>query len=710
MSKPWRGLFILDEKSRDMIYGCDEIMDLTRHVQWIGEPQTRESIVDRKDLLAETQLIFSGWGGPVLNKSFLDAAPNLQAVFYGAGAMGNILTDAVFDRGLVVTSAWHANAVPVAEYSLSMILFSLKHGWRLTRQTQEQRCFPQRDDAPGCYHRTVGLISLGAVGRALLRFLQPFDLRVIVYDPFVTRTEADALGVERAETLEALFARSHVVSLHAPCMPETHGMITGSHLELMKPGATFINTARGAIVMEEELLDVATRRSDLQFILDVTHPEPPPASSPLYTLRNVVLTPHIAGSVGNECRRMGRYMVQELERFVAGQPLRWQVTRESIQHNSHRPAGAAITEKKNPSEAEVVLKSSEETTMRSRAPLFGACRRAAAAAGFTLVELLVVIAIVSVMFAMLLPSLRRVRQQAVRVNCMSNMRTIGQLLYMYANDNRGYFPGSQGNTVTWTNQAETNCFLYSNMVNVNGASLPAGTGNGGPTGMGLVIRAGYLRMSALGNSLRILYCPGRTKDDSFSYYNSVGFNGYPADPNKWCVDPKLPQNVSQSYGFWVRQAHYNASISYYILNSGRGLVQDERTAGSVYYDFSKWSRLGSKQAADTPLAYEVFGWSTAWSSLNGWIRTNHGKGYNILCKDGSVQFYVDEDNLLDQNTRLNGSTGMPHMATAGSTMSNSGTQNNRWGYSYNEWGSGIGMIEHTLMNWPDAKIQANTPW
>jgi phosphoglycerate dehydrogenase-like enzyme len=128
--------------------------------------------------------------------------------------------------------------------------------------------------------------------------------------------------------LDELFRRADVVSLHTPLLKETEGMITGAHLASMKPGATFINTARGAIVREKEMIEALKKRPDLQAVLDVTHPEPPEPGSPLYTLPNVILTPHIAGSMDGECRRMGRYMVEELRRFVDGKPLRWQITRE----------------------------------------------------------------------------------------------------------------------------------------------------------------------------------------------------------------------------------------------------------------------------------------------------------------------------------------------------------------------------------------------
>jgi phosphoglycerate dehydrogenase-like enzyme len=78
-------------------------------------------------------------------------------------------------------------------------------------------------------------------------------------------------------------------------------------------------------------------------VLDVAVQEPPPRDSPLYALPNVVLTPHIAGSVGQECRRMGRYMVEELQRYFAGEPLRWAVTPEMAVRSSHRPEGGRLS-------------------------------------------------------------------------------------------------------------------------------------------------------------------------------------------------------------------------------------------------------------------------------------------------------------------------------------------------------------------------------
>lgn len=331
-----RGLFIMDAAALRLVYGPEERHAIERHVQFVAAPQTRHTIKSRTELLADVDVIFSGWGAPGVDDEFLNAAPNLTAIFYAGGAIGSWVTEDLWERGVMVTTASVANAVPVAEYTLSTILFSLKHGWALARQTREQRLFPPRDGAPGAYHSTVGLTSMGVITRTLLPMLKLFDLKVLVYDPFLSAAEALALGVEKV-SLEDLFLRSDAVSIHTPSLPETHGMITGVHIASMKPGATFINTSRGELVREDEMIEVLKRRSDLQAVLDVAVVEPPAPDSPLYVLPNVVLTPHIAGSVGAECRRMGRYMVEELERFVSGKPLKWAVTPEAARNSSHRP-------------------------------------------------------------------------------------------------------------------------------------------------------------------------------------------------------------------------------------------------------------------------------------------------------------------------------------------------------------------------------------
>ena len=324
-----KALYILDPGPYEWIYGPHERADINKLVDIIAPQQTVQSIREHPELLRDVDVILSGWGAPEMDAAFLDQAPQLKAVFYGAGSIRGIVDHAFWQRGCVITSAYGANAVPVAIYTLAQILFSLKHGWRYALELKRTHQYPEREtmDMPGTYTSTVGLISLGMVGRQVCDLLKPFGLKVLAYDPFATPEAAQALGVELC-ALDDLFRRSDVVSLHTPWLKETEGMITGAHFAAMKKGAAFINTARGAIVREEEMIAVLQQRPDLFAVLDVVYPEPPAPDSPLYTLPNVIVTPHIAGAVGTECQRMGRYMVEELTRYLHGEPLQWGITEQ----------------------------------------------------------------------------------------------------------------------------------------------------------------------------------------------------------------------------------------------------------------------------------------------------------------------------------------------------------------------------------------------
>lgn len=325
MRKP-RAAYITDRF--DLIYGPDEQAAIAELVELVASPQTADAVAGLPAWLGEVEVILSGWGAPRLDDAFLNACPQLRAFLYGAGSVRAVVTDAFWERDIILCSAWAANAIPVTEYALATILLSLKRFWSFAQAVRRDHAYPDRqgERVPGAYRSTVGLVSLGMIGRLLAERLNTFDLHVIAYDPFARHDEANALGVELV-SLPELFARADVVSLHTPWLPETEGLITGTLIAAMKPCATLVNSSRGAVVAEDEMIAVLSQRPDLWAVLDVVWPEPPAPDSPLFTLPNVILTPHIAGSMADECHRLGQYMIDELQRYLAGEPLRWALTR-----------------------------------------------------------------------------------------------------------------------------------------------------------------------------------------------------------------------------------------------------------------------------------------------------------------------------------------------------------------------------------------------
>ncbi len=321
------GLIILDSHAYERIYGQEHLEAISSRIRLLAPPMTGQDALNRPDLLARADVIFSGWGAPRMDVTFLAAAPRLKAVFYGAGSIRYFTTDEFWARGIAVSSAYAMNAVPVAEYTLATILLSLKNYWFHAGEIKRTGRLTERIPCAGAYGSKIGLISLGMIGRLVRDRLRSFDLEVLAYDPFLSADEADQLGVELV-SLDDIFRHCDVVSLHTPLLKETEGMIQGHHFELMKSRATFINTARGALIHEAEMCGVLERRPDLTALLDVAWPETPAPDSPLFTLPNIILTPHIAGSRDRECRRMGRLMIEEFDRWNRGEKLQWAISEE----------------------------------------------------------------------------------------------------------------------------------------------------------------------------------------------------------------------------------------------------------------------------------------------------------------------------------------------------------------------------------------------
>ncbi|MBQ1109975.1 hydroxyacid dehydrogenase [Streptomyces anulatus] len=271
--------------------------------------------------LHEAEVLFTGWGCPPLGPAALSAMPRLRAVVHAAGSVKHHITQDVWDRGIAVSTAATANAFPVAEYTVAAILFANKQileSARVYREARSRVNLLRRFPAVGNYRRTVGIVGASRIGRRVVELLRPYDLRVLVHDPYLDEDGARTLGVERAG-LDALVARSDVVSIHAPELPATRHLFDAGRLALMQDGATLVNTARGSLVDTDALVKelVAGR---LNAVLDHTEPEVLPADSPLYDLPNVLLTPHIAGSQGGELHRLADAAVDELERYAHGLP------------------------------------------------------------------------------------------------------------------------------------------------------------------------------------------------------------------------------------------------------------------------------------------------------------------------------------------------------------------------------------------------------
>ena len=282
------------------------------------EPASKQDLLG---VLAEAEACITSWGVAPLDAEVVAAAPCLGHMAHMGGSVKRFVSDAVWARGIRVTSAAITLARDVAETTLGLMIVGRKRIWPLGSHVRDGgwRDSPTWDrwDARELNRSTVGLIGAGNVGRRVIELLAPFSVTILVADPYLGDDEAERLGVERVEPAE-LMERCDVVSIHAPANDRTRHMIGTELLSRLRDGTVLINTARGSIIDEAALIDeLATGR--IFAFLDVTDPEPPASDSPLRRLENVVVTPHIAGCIEN-CHRMGELAVEEVCRYLAGQP------------------------------------------------------------------------------------------------------------------------------------------------------------------------------------------------------------------------------------------------------------------------------------------------------------------------------------------------------------------------------------------------------
>ena len=292
----------------------------------------KDELLSKPEKFRDTQYIFSTWGMPKMTEEEIRTClPSLKAVFYAAGSV-QFFARPFLNCGVKIFSAWAANAVPVAEYTTAQIVLANAGFFRtapIASSGQYEIARTEFAHYPGNYSVRVGIIGAGMVGKMVIKRLKHYDLEVVTFDPFLSDEIAADLQVTKV-SLQELFSTCQIVTNHLADNDQTKNILNGQLFSQMLPYATFLNTGRGAQVVEKDLITVLKARPDLTAILDVTDPEPPVPNSELHRLPNCILTPHIAGSSGNEVRRMAKYMMEEYNLFIADKPCRYEVTESML--------------------------------------------------------------------------------------------------------------------------------------------------------------------------------------------------------------------------------------------------------------------------------------------------------------------------------------------------------------------------------------------
>ena len=292
-----------------------------------------DDVIADPEKFADVEYVFSTWGMPSMTEEQIKASlPSLKCVFYAAGSV-QAFARPFLACGVKVFSAWAANAVPVVEYTLAQIILANKGFFAHSREMKKgnrEAGKVMKAAYPGNYGENVGIIGVGMIGSQVAERLKGYKLNVLAFDPFLSDEKAEKLGIRKA-SLDEIFSTCRVISNHMANNEQTKGMLDYKYFSQMMPYSTFINTGRGAQVVEDDLVRVLTDRPDVTAILDVTYPEPPAEGHALYSLPNCFLTPHIAGSLVNETHRMAEYIIEEYERFVSGETCLYEVSEKMLE-------------------------------------------------------------------------------------------------------------------------------------------------------------------------------------------------------------------------------------------------------------------------------------------------------------------------------------------------------------------------------------------
>ena len=321
--------------TRDMRENCFSRADLDRLA---GFSRVIDEVHDQLDedkmvhLADDVDAILSCWGTPSLTPKVLEASARLGIICHAAGTVKPYIDEKswpiIWGKNIAVTNTAAALGVGVAEFTLGMIITSLKKVFFMRETMRNGGWHEVRGIVSDPYDVTIGIIGAGSCGRHVIKLLGNFELKVLVYDPYKSAEECRELGADKVE-LDQLMSVSDVISLHAPNIPQNAKMISRALIKKIKDGAVFINTARGMEVDEAALID-ELKTGRFYACLDVTDPEPPAADNPLRRLKNVFLTPHIAGHASNGMKRQGRYAVDELQRFANGEPVLYAIKKDRM--------------------------------------------------------------------------------------------------------------------------------------------------------------------------------------------------------------------------------------------------------------------------------------------------------------------------------------------------------------------------------------------
>ena len=252
-----------------------------------------------------------------VTKEVIEKAENLKIIARAGVGVDNIDVNAATDKGIMVVNAPQSTSITVAEHAMGLMLALSRKIAIADASVKAGKWEKSKFMGMELRNKTLGVIGMGRIGSQVVKRSKAFEMDVIVYDPYITEEAAKELGVE-ITTLDDLIQKADVMTIHVPLTPETKGLISKEQLAKMKEHAIILNCARGGIINEADLYEALKDRPDMKAGLDV-YEEEPLTDSPLTTLDNVVLTPHIAASTKEAQRDAAIIVAKEVKNVLNNQ-------------------------------------------------------------------------------------------------------------------------------------------------------------------------------------------------------------------------------------------------------------------------------------------------------------------------------------------------------------------------------------------------------
>ncbi len=319
---------LLNPGTRNMVFN----QKCLKRLENSGEVVINEGGTDFESvapIIKDADVVVTSWGNNPIDEQYLELCPNLKLLIHAAGSVKPVVSDALWKKGVRVTASANVLSMGVSETALGFTIAASKNFFAHNDNIHNGGWAEGKENIRELYDLTIGVIGGGWAGRHYIELMQAFDVDILLYDPFITEERANELGVRKAD-LETVLKESDIISIHAPQIPETYHMFNSETLKLMKKDAVLINTARGTIIDEAALYEHMLAGNLKYACLDVTDPEPPAVDNPLRTLKNCIMTPHLAGLANNGLKKIGQHVCEELELYLATGNLETEVTEEML--------------------------------------------------------------------------------------------------------------------------------------------------------------------------------------------------------------------------------------------------------------------------------------------------------------------------------------------------------------------------------------------